>query len=126
MEKEDATKLAKIFNQPIAKQMSNERYFFRLYVAGTTPNSDRALKNLQRIAEKYFPDNYELEVIDVYEHPEQLLLENIVAIPTLIKDSPLPVKRLVGDLSNTKRILTALGISLKNKESQYRKFNRNC
>lgn len=125
MEKEDATKLAKIFNQPIAEQMSNERYFFRLYVAGTTPNSDRALKNLQRIAEKYFPDNYELEVIDVYEHPEQLLLENIVAIPTLIKDSPLPVKRLVGDLSNTKRILTALGISLKNKEGQYRKFNPN-
>ena len=123
MEKEDVTKLAKIFTKPIVNQMSNDRYCFRLYVAGTTPNSAKALKNLQRIAEKYFPNNYELEVIDVYEQPEQLLLENIVAIPTLIKDSPLPIKRLVGDLSNTKKVLASLGISLKNKDGQYRKFN---
>ncbi|HEY9299063.1 MAG TPA: circadian clock KaiB family protein [Phormidium sp.] len=96
-----------------------------MYVAGTTPNSVRALKNLQRITEKYFPDNYELEVIDVYEQPERLLLENIVAIPTLIKDSPLPVRRLVGDLSNTKKVLTSLGISLKKKEAHYKKLPNN-
>ncbi|MFB2893903.1 circadian clock KaiB family protein [Aerosakkonemataceae cyanobacterium BLCC-F50] len=123
MEKEDVTNLAKIFNKPVLTHKSDERYCFRLYVAGSTPNSGRALKNLQRIAEKYFPNNYELEVIDVYEQPEQLLLENIVAIPTLIKDSPLPVKRLVGDLSNTKKVLTSLGISLKNKEVHYKKLH---
>ncbi|XWK90135.1 MAG: circadian clock KaiB family protein [Phormidium sp.] len=123
MEREDVKNIAKIFNKPVVTQITDERYCFRLYVAGTTPNSAKALKNLQRIAEKYFPDNYELEVIDVYEQPDQLLLENIVAIPTLIKDSPLPVKRLVGDLSNTKKVLTALGISLKNKETQYKRLH---
>jgi circadian clock protein KaiB len=125
MEIEDVKNLAKVFNKPVVKQINDERYCFRLYVAGTTPNSARALRNLQRIAEKYFPDNYELEVIDVYEQPEQLLLENIVAIPTLIKQSPLPVKRLVGDLSNTKKVLTFLDISLKNKEAQYKKLSSN-
>lgn len=125
MEREDVKNIAKIFNKPVVKQINDERYCFRLYVAGTTPNSARALKNLQRIAEKYFPDNYELEVIDVYEQPDKLLLENIVAIPTLIKDSPLPIKRLVGDLSNTKKVLTSLGIYLKNKEAKYKKFNGN-
>lgn len=123
MEREDVKNIAKIFNKPVVKQITDERYCFRLYVAGTTPNSARALRNLQRIAEKYFPDNYELEVIDVYEQPEQLLVENIVAIPTLIKDSPLPVKRLVGDLSNTKKVLTSLGISLKNKEVHYKNLH---
>lgn len=122
MEREDVKHLAKIFNKPVVKQITDEHYCFRLYIAGTTPNSTRALKNLQKIAEKYFPDNYELEVIDVYEQPEQLLVENIVAIPTLIKESPLPIKRLVGDLSNTKKVLTSLGISLKNKEVHYKKL----
>ncbi|MFB2937086.1 circadian clock KaiB family protein [Aerosakkonemataceae cyanobacterium BLCC-F154] len=124
MEREDVKNLAKIFNKPVVKQITDERYCFRLYVAGTTPNSARALRNLQRIAEKYFPDNYELEVIDVYEQPETLLSENIVAIPTLIKASPLPVKRLVGDLSNTKKVLASLGISLKNKEVHYKKLHK--
>lgn len=123
MEREDVKNIAKIFNKPVVKQITDEQYCFRLYVAGTTPNSARALRNLQRIAEKYFPDNYELEVIDVYEQPDKLLLENIVAIPTLIKESPLPVKRLVGDLSNTKKVLTSLGISLKNKEVHYKKLH---
>lgn len=123
MEKEDITKLTKIFNKPVLKPMINERYCFRLYIAGTTPNSVRAVKNLQRIAEKYFADNYELEVIDVYEQPEQLLLANIVAIPTLIKESPLPVKRLVGDLSNTKKVLSSLGIFLKNTETHYKNLH---
>lgn len=123
MEKEDVKKIAKIFNKPIVNQLTDERYCFRLYITGNTPNSVRAVRNLTKIAEKYFPDNYELEVIDVYEKPEQLLSDNIVAIPTLIKDAPLPVKRLVGDLSNTKKVLTSLGISLKNKESQYNQLS---
>jgi circadian clock protein KaiB len=74
MEKEDVEKLAKAFNKPVVNQITDERYCFCLYVAGTTPNSVKALRNLQKITEKYFPDNYELEVIDVYEQPEQLLL----------------------------------------------------
>ncbi|OKH32738.1 hypothetical protein NIES2119_25265 [[Phormidium ambiguum] IAM M-71] len=123
MEKEDVKKIAKIFNKPVVNQITDERYCFRLYITGNTPNSVRAVRNIKKIAEKYFPDNYELEVIDVYEKPEQLLSDNIVAIPTLIKDAPLPVKRLVGDLSNTKKVLTSLGISLKNKESQYNQLS---
>jgi len=123
MEKEDVKKIAKIFNKPVVNQITDEHYCFRLYITGNTPNSVRAVKNIKKIADKYFPDNYELEVIDVYEKPEELLSENIVAIPTLIKDAPLPVKRLVGDLSNTKKVLTSLGISLKNKESQYNQLS---
>lgn len=123
MEKEDVKKIAKIFNKPVVNQITDEHYCFRLYITGNTPNSVRAVKNLKKIAEKYFPNNYELEVIDVYEKPEQLLSENIVAIPTLIKYAPLPIKRLVGDLSNTKKVLTSLGISLKNKGSQYNKLS---
>ncbi|MDX2096898.1 MAG: circadian clock KaiB family protein [Leptolyngbyaceae cyanobacterium bins.59] len=85
-------------------------YYLRLYIAGKTPNSVRALRNIHKICEEHLKDRYQLEVIDVHESPHLVLSENIVAIPTLIKKLPLPLQRIIGDMSNTERVLLGLDL----------------
>jgi circadian clock protein KaiB len=86
------------------------RYILKLYVTGLTNRSARAIENLQTFCEKHLAGRYELQVIDVYQQPELTRTEQIVAIPTLIKKLPLPLRRLIGDMSDEERVLVGLDI----------------
>lgn len=85
-------------------------YTLRLFVTGASPNSSRAISNLKQICETYLKDNYELEIIDVYQQPMIAESEQIIALPMLLKVSPSPVRRLMGDLSDTEKVLVGLGL----------------
>lgn len=87
-----------------------EKYILRLYVTGLTPRSTEAIKNIQAICEEHLKGRYELEVIDIYKRPQLASGEQIIAAPTLIKQLPLPLRRLVGDLSNEERVLVGLDL----------------
>ena len=86
------------------------KYTMRLYVTGATPRSSRAITNLRKICDEYLPDRYKLEVIDVYQQPELAREGQIIAAPTLVKSFPLPLRRFIGDMSNTDNLLTGLEI----------------
>jgi circadian clock protein KaiB len=79
-------------------------------VTGLTTRSARAIENLQVLCQKHLPGRYELQVIDVYQQPELARSEQVVAIPTLIKKLPLPLRRLIGDMSDEERVLVGLDI----------------
>jgi circadian clock protein KaiB len=87
-----------------------QRYELRLYVTGTTPRSAMAIINIRKICEEYLKDRYDLEVIDIAQHPKRAQVEQIIAAPTLVKQAPLPIRRFVGDMSRTDRILAGLGL----------------
>jgi circadian clock protein KaiB len=87
-----------------------ERFVLRLYVTGTTARSIRAITNLREVCERYLAGRYDLEVVDVYQQPELAAREQLVAAPTLVKKLPLPLRRLVGDLSNHQRVLAGLDL----------------
>jgi circadian clock protein KaiB len=82
----------------------------RLYVAGQTPKSLRALANLKQICEKYLAGKYHIEIIDLLENPQLASSDQILAIPTLIRNLPEPVRKIIGDLSNTERVLVGLDL----------------
>jgi len=83
----------------------------RLYVTGHTPRSIRAISNIRRICEERFPGSYKLEVIDIYQQPKLAQDDQIVAVPTLIKQLPEPARKLIGDLSDEKRVLLGLDLN---------------
>ena len=85
-------------------------YVLRLYVSGMTPNSLRAIRNLRLICAEHLEGRHHLEIIDIYQQPHLAREQQIVAVPTLIKELPLPVRRLIGDMSQTERILSGLDI----------------
>ena len=85
-------------------------YNLRLYVAGQTPKSIAALANLKKLCEKHLAGRYTVEVIDLMKEPALAQRDQIVAIPTLIRHLPEPLKRIIGDLSNTERVLVGLDI----------------
>lgn len=87
-----------------------ERYVLRLYITGITPNSVRAIENMKAVCEEYLQGRYDLEIIDVFKQPSLAKGEQIVAAPTLIKKLPLPLRRLVGDLSQKDRVLFGLDL----------------
>jgi circadian clock protein KaiB len=99
----------KSFEDAIANQ-DQQQYYLRLYVAGTTPRSIQALENLKLLCENYLQGRYKLEVIDVYQSAQQTGADNVVAIPTLIKQLPLPLRRMIGNLSNTEKVLLGLDV----------------
>ena len=88
----------------------DRKYILRLYVAGSTPQSSRAITNLKAICESHLPGRYELTVVDLYKQQERPLEHQIVVAPTLGRQWPLPVRRVIGDLSQTDRVLAALNI----------------
>lgn len=88
-------------------------YTLRLYVAGTSPQSVRAIANIKRICEEFLQGHYELQVIDLYQQPQLSQGEQIIAAPTLIKKLPLPLRRIIGDLSNDERVLVGLDLRKK-------------
>ena len=85
-------------------------YYLRLFVTGASPVSVRAISNLKTICEEHLSGRYELEVVDVYQQPLLAKDENITAVPVLVKKFPLPKKRIVGDMSNTHKVLKGLGL----------------
>ena len=91
-------------------ESSNERYILRLYVAGMTSRSARAVENVRAFCEKHIEGRYDLQVIDVYQQPALAKSEQLIAAPTLIKKLPLPLRRLIGDMSNEDRILVGLDL----------------
>jgi circadian clock protein KaiB len=91
-------------------QNAGQRYVLRLYVAGATPVSVRAIDNIRKICEEQLRDRYDLEVIDIYQHADQLKKAEIVVAPTLVKSLPEPVRKLIGDLSDKERVLIGLDI----------------
>jgi circadian clock protein KaiB len=91
-----------------------EKHFvLRLYITGTTPQSMRAIANIKRLCEEHLKGHYELEVIDLYQQPQLAQGEQIIATPTLIKMLPPPLRRIIGDLSNTERVLAGLDLRQK-------------
>jgi circadian clock protein KaiB len=97
------------FSQAI-RDLDDRKYLLRLYVVGATPGSQRAIANLRAICETELAGRYELEVIDIYQQPTLAEGEQIIAAPTLIKQLPLPVRRLVGDMSDRDRVLLGLDL----------------
>ncbi|HMJ57759.1 MAG TPA: circadian clock KaiB family protein [Gemmatimonadales bacterium] len=81
----------------------------RLYVAGNAPNSVRAIANARAICEEHFNGSHDLEIVDLLDHPVRGLADGIVVTPTLLKLMPLPVQRVIGNLSDTSQVLLALG-----------------
>jgi circadian clock protein KaiB len=85
-------------------------YRFSLFVSGATSRSVRAITNIKAICDKHLAGKYRIEVVDIYQQPERLTGEQIVAVPTLVKEHPLPVRKFIGDLSNTERVLNGLDL----------------
>jgi circadian clock protein KaiB len=90
-----------------------QHYSLRLYVCGTTVRSTQAVANIRTLCEEYLTGRYDLEVVDIYQQPNEAVNQQIVAAPTLVKKWPKPPKRLVGDLSDRERVL--VGLNLKGK-----------
>jgi circadian clock protein KaiB len=89
------------------------QYVLRLYVSGLTPNSQRAIENVRKICAEYLEGRYQLEIIDIYQQPIFAKEGQIVAAPTLVKELPPPLRRFIGDMSKTERLL--LGLDLRTK-----------
>jgi circadian clock protein KaiB len=87
-----------------------EKYVFRLYVTGASPNSMRAISNIKKIFSKHLHTGYELEIIDVYQQPAIAGRDNIIALPLLVKKHPLPERRLIGDMSDIEKVLYNIGV----------------
>jgi circadian clock protein KaiB len=102
--------VARTFEQAL-HAAEGERYVLQLFIAGTTPQSTRALVNLRAICDAHLPGRYEIEVIDIYQQPVLAVVEQVVAAPTVLKKLPRPLRRLVGDLSDVERVLLALNVS---------------
>jgi circadian clock protein KaiB len=102
--------------EKLVSQPSEEHYVLRLYISGLTPRSTEALTMLRSICEEHLRGRYELEVIDLYEHPERADSDDIIGTPTLIKKLPQPLRRLVGDLADVERVL--VGLNLRKREGQ--------
>jgi circadian clock protein KaiB len=99
-----------------------ERWDLRLYVAGQTPRSLAALSNLKQFCEEYLPDRYAIEVVDLVANPQLARGDQILAIPTLVRKLPSPMRKIIGDLSNTERVL--VGLDLRPRFSDRRPLNR--
>lgn len=91
-----------------------DTYKLRLFITGASTNSTRAVINLKEICEKYLKQNYELEIVDIHQQPQLAQREEIVALPLLVKKAPGPERRLIGDMSNTAKVLRGLGIATDN------------
>ncbi len=93
------------------KSRKKESYLLRLYVTGMTSRSVKAISNIRKICEEHLQGRYELEVIDLYQKPNLEKGEQIIAAPTLIRKLPLPLRRIIGDMSNTDRVLVGLDLT---------------
>lgn len=88
----------------------NTKYHLKLYVTATTPSSTRAVANIRKLCETYLPGRFELDVIDITMRPEIAKREQLIGAPTLIKHLPLPLRRFIGDMSNTEKLIVGLNL----------------
>jgi circadian clock protein KaiB len=93
-----------------AAKKKTYKWELRLYVAGNTPKSAAALKNLQKYCEEHLKDEYKIEVVDLLEQPQLAAGDQILAIPTLVRKVPVPIRKIIGDLSNEAKVLVGLNI----------------
>ena len=98
---------------PAISLVAAQTYELRLYVAGQTPKSILALANLRRICEAHLQGRYEIEVIDLLQNPQLAQGDQILALPTLVRRLPEPIKKIIGDLSNTERVLVGLDLRVR-------------
>ncbi len=103
----------KAFEKALTETHRKERYVLRLYVTGMTPRSTEAFASIKDICEQHLKGHYDLEVIDIYQHPKLAKDEQIIAVPTLVKKLPAPLRKLIGNLSDVDRVL--LGLDLRKK-----------
>lgn len=92
------------------QDIKGKHYTLRLYIAGTSPQSMRAIAHVKQICEENLKGHYELQVIDLYQQPQLAQGEQILAAPTLIKKLPLPLRRIIGDMSSAERVLVGLDL----------------
>jgi circadian clock protein KaiB len=92
------------------RKLAGRKYLLRLYVTGTTPHSIKAIENIKEICEENLQGRYTLEVIDLYKNPEIARTEQIIAAPTLIKKLPMPLRRIIGDMSESEKVLAGLDL----------------
>jgi circadian clock protein KaiB len=107
------TRTAEAGKNPAPGKAASDRYVLKLYVAGQSPKSVNAIANIKNICEENLQGRYELKVIDLYQQPHLAQGDQIVALPTLIKKLPPPLRRIIGDLSDTARVLVGLDIKKK-------------
>jgi len=113
-EPQDAVNSTQAFEKLASEAATgDQRYVLRLYVTGMTERSTQAFANIKAICEEHLHGRYELEVIDIYQNPHLAKDGQIVAAPTLVKALPLPLRRLIGDLSNQERLLAGLSLQPK-------------
>ena len=105
-----ATKTKARARRPKQQRQKPEVWELRLYVAGQTPKSIRAFANLKVLCEEHLKDRYRIEVIDLLKHPQLARGDQIVAIPTLVRELPLPIRKVIGDLSDSVRALVGLDL----------------
>jgi circadian clock protein KaiB len=94
-----------------APSKDGELYVLKLYITGTTPSSSRAVVNVRKLCETYLSGRYELEVVDIRQKPERAKEQQLIAAPTLIKLFPLPIRRFIGDMSETERLIIGLELA---------------
>jgi circadian clock protein KaiB len=104
--------------QRALKESKERHYVLRLYVTGATPRSVRAISHIRQMCEEHLKDRYTLEVIDVYRQPELVKGQQLIAVPTLIKMLPAPLRKFIGDMVNTKRILLGLDLQVAQDETE--------
>ena len=97
----------------VSKLLASEKLVLQLYVSGMSPKSMEAIENIKKLCDEHLNETFELEIVDIYKHPEVAAEQHIVFSPSLIKHLPLPKKTLIGNLSDTEKVIKALGISFK-------------
>ena len=122
---EDIVDSTKVFENAVSKVNENQKYILRLYVTGITPKSQQAIANVKRICEEHLKGRYELEIIDIYQQPALARGEQIVATPTLIKKIPVPLRRFIGDMADTEKILFGLDLVPREERKQQAVSNKN-
>ena len=90
---------------------TSERLRLMLFISGASPASSAAVRRLRDLCDRHFPDGYDLEIVDIYQQPEVVVSRGVLAVPTLFKEFPLPVRVLIGDFTDESRVLAALGLS---------------
>ncbi len=94
----------------VLAEQPREHYVLRLFVAGTAPSSAQAVARIRSICDRHLGARYDLEIVDIHQQPDRAQADDIFAIPTLLKELPAPLKRIIGDLSDEGRVLVGLGI----------------
>jgi circadian clock protein KaiB len=100
-----------IFEKLLKNADAIQHYQLRLYITGTTTRSSQAISNIRALCDEFLPGHYDLEVVDIYQQPTEAAKEQIIAAPTLIKQLPIPPKRLIGDLSDRDKVMVGLSLT---------------